>query len=216
MLMWSAKWLGQSKIRSSAIIDFPLFKKNPQSDLEITKAIWPLMNEADIIIGHNSNNFDLKWINGCFILHGIKPPSPYKTIDTYKELNKNARFVSHSLKYSCKKLGIGAKEETGGFPLWKKCMDGHKPSFSKMRRYCMNDTRITEQLYLALKPYISSHPNMNLYNGSEGCPLCGSNNILHEGFIQAVSYKRKRFSCKDCGKWFSSSEVVSISRWRKA
>jgi len=214
MLCWSVKWLGK-KIVSRSLLDFPAqFKKDPRSDYYLAKEIWPFIDRADIIVGHNSDNFDLKWINGLFILHGLPQPSPYRKVDTYKSLNKYARFISHSLKYACRKLSVGHKMDTGGFDLWPKCMDGDEKAMKKMVRYCESDTKITEKLYVKLRPSIQNHPNMNVYEGGNGCPLCMSINMRANGKRYSMAGFKQGYVCGDCGKRFTLGKTITNTETR--
>ena len=70
VLCWCAKWLDKKEIMSDALINYPsYFKKNPRCDKKIAESIWKLVNEADIVVTHNGNNFDLRWINTLFVKH---------------------------------------------------------------------------------------------------------------------------------------------------
>src|SRR3546814_6332122 len=54
-------------------------------DVDITAKLIALLDEADVVIGQNSDRFDLPTINGRALVAGLKPPSPYKTVDTRSE-----------------------------------------------------------------------------------------------------------------------------------
>jgi len=81
---WVAKWLGDNKIISKALPDYPGYMPGSYDDRALIQDLWNLFNEADVIIAHNGDQFDIKVATGRFILHGLKPPSPFKTIDTKK------------------------------------------------------------------------------------------------------------------------------------
>lgn len=211
MLCWAAKWLGSKEIMSSALIDFPKeYKKNPENDKPILQKLWSLLDEADIVIGHNALDFDTRKANARFIINGMKPPSPYKVIDTLKVARKYFYFTSNKLTDLGKYLKVGEKIDTGGFKLWKNCMNGDKKSWEIMIKYNKHDIILLEDVYLKLRPYIMQHPNLGTLIDSERavCPKCSSCNIQYRGHTYTSSKKYRRFICSDCGGW--SREVTSI------
>lgn len=203
MLCWSAKWLGEEKIYSSALIDFPKeYKKNKENDKMILKNLWILLDSADVVIGHNMKAFDVRKANARFIMNNMPPPSPFKVIDTLLAARQYFFFTSNKLNDLSKYLNIGSKVSTGGFQLWKKCMDGDKESWKKMVAYNKQDVLLTEKVYLKLRPYIANHPNLTVYTDETNqCPKCNSENIKKEGFAYTDVSKYQRYSCKDCGGW---------------
>lgn len=205
LLCWSAKWLGEKQIFSSSLIDFPeSYAKNPENDKLVLQKLWKLLDEADIICGHNIVSFDCRKINARFIMNGMKPPSPYKTIDTLLAARKHFFFTSNKLNDLGKYLKVGEKVDTGGFKLWRQCMLGNKTAWRKMVKYCRHDISLTEKVYLKLRPYIEQHPNLNLYSDEfrENCPKCGSNKTKKKGFAYTVAGKYQQYQCNDCGGWF--------------
>jgi hypothetical protein len=205
MLCWSAKWLGEKKIYSSALVDFPEeYKKNPESDVKILKTLWDLLDEADIVIAHNGRKFDVRKANARFIMNNMPPPSPYKIIDTLSEARKHFFFTSNKLGDLGKYLGVGTKMDTGGFELWRQCMYGNKKAWKKMVSYCKQDIKVLERVYLKLRPYMNTHPNLGVYTEelADGCPKCSSQKIQKRGFLYTNVAKYQRYQCTDCGGWF--------------
>ena len=211
VLCWSAKWLDNKEIMSDCLINYPsTFKRDRTNDKKVAESIWKLLDEADIVIGHNSNNFDLKWLNTIFLRNGIKPPSTYQTIDTYRQLKANFRFLSNKLEFSSRELGIGHKIKHEGFDLWIKCMRGELKPFARMVKYCKHDVELCEELYKEIRPFIKNHPNLVLYenNTEMQCPNCGSKNFKKKGFSYTRASKFQRFICreKNCGTSFRGRE----------
>ena len=165
------------------------------------RAAWPLLNEADIIVGHNIDQFDIKKLNTRFLMHKMDPPSPYKTVDTLKIARRHFAFTSNKLNDLGEMLGLGKKIDTGGFKLWEECLDGKKSSWKKMVAYCSQDVRLLERVYHALLPYASGMPNIAVYKDEKVCPKCGSNKIVQQGFSYTTSAKFQRWICQDCGSW---------------
>lgn len=194
---YAAKWLGEP-VFAKALPDFKGYKANSYDDEAITKELWKLLDEADIVVAHNGDDFDIKVIKGRFIVHGLLPPAPFKTVDT-KKLAKVARFNSNKLDDLGKLLGIGQKIKTD-FSLWKGCIEGDENSWKKMIKYNKLDVILLEKLYLRLRPFARTHPNMALY-GDAKCPKCGGSSIQFRGFAVTTTRKYRRFACNDCGSW---------------
>jgi hypothetical protein len=212
MLCWSAKWLGSKEIMSSALVDFPKnYKKNPEDDKLILQKLWTLLDSADIVVAHNGKNFDVRKSNARFVMNDMPPPSPYKIVDTLLEARKNFFFTSNKLNDLGKYLKVGQKVETGGFKLWKQCMSGDLSAWKKMVTYCKNDIILLEKIYLKLRPFMNTHPNLNIYNNNDApkCPKCGSDHIAKEGYSYTDVCKYQRFSCRNCNGWFRGRDNLN-------
>lgn len=156
---------------------------------------------------HNCKQFDIKWANRAFIKYELKPPSPYKVIDTLTMARSYFKFNSNRLNDLGQFLGVGSKLETGGFDLWKRCMLGDKKAFKKMCQYNRQDVVLLEKVYLKLRPYMHNHPVISTQN-SFICPICGSSHLQSRGFIQLSGgvFRKRRYQCQECGKWCSGEQ----------
>lgn len=203
ILCWAAKWLDSKEIISSALPDFAEYKKNPENDKEVLLKLKELLDKADIVIAHNGINFDRKKVNARFIYHGITPPSPYRMIDTLAVCRKEFAFTSNRLNDVGQFLKVGKKLDTGGFQLWKNCLEGDLKAWDKMVRYCKRDISLLEKVYLVLRPFISQHPNVNLEDDRPTCPKCGHDKVVFRGYAYTSVSKFKRFKCCSpiCGGW---------------
>jgi len=198
MLCWAAKWLGEKTIMSSALYEHKGYDKDKTSDKHILNDLWALLNEADIVIAHNGKKFDVKKSNARFIRHGITPPSPYRIIDTLTEARKSCMFMSNTLNELGRVLGVGKKIRTGGFDLWLDCMAGDTKAWKKMVRYCKQDVVLLEKVYLKLRPYMATHPNLSVISHNTSCGKCGSKNLQRRGYIYTNAGKKHRYQCNGC------------------
>lgn len=206
--LWSIswKWYGEKKIYHKNITDFPLYKKDRYSDKVLTEFIWNLVNEADIVICHNGNAFDTKYITGRFAHHKLGQPRPYKKIDTKLLFKKYLNEDSNSLKDICFKHNLPHKLETGGEKLWQDCEHGDLKAIKKMEGYNNGDVVSLESAYLFILPFIENHPNIALMLGERSaCSNCGSKNVKKEGFNYTRVSKQQQWSCKDCHSWHNSN-----------
>jgi DNA polymerase elongation subunit (family B) len=197
-LTWSAKWLFDKKVMSDKLTSREAVK---QDDKRIIKNLWAILDQADIVIAHNGDQFDIPKINTRFIIHGFNPPSPYQTIDTLKTLRKNFGFSSNKLDHVNAMLQLRKKIDTGGFELWDKCYKGDAEALAKMEKYNINDVRILEETYLRLRPWIKPHPNIALYILDElnRCPSCGCDKLNPDGTYFTYANKFEGYRCTNCG-----------------
>lgn len=211
LLSFAYMWLSDEKVHVKALPDYKLYKKEPQSDFCLVADLWKLFDEADVIIAHNGDGFDIKMANAAFMKHGLKPPEPYKTVDTLKVARQKFRFNSNKLDDLGDLLKLGRKVKTGGFDLWLGCLKGDKASWKLMKEYNGQDVVLLKDVYLKLRPWMTNHPNFNLGRDVNCCPVCQSNHLQSRGFGITATTKYQRYQCQDCGKWSrGANEKVGV------
>lgn len=199
IMSFAAKWLGQAEIYYS--------ESRGTNDKYIVKQLYDLLDEADIVVAHHGDKFDLPTIIGRGVVHGFSPPSPYHTVDTRKVAYKHLRLVSNSLANLCEELDLPRKQKHGKFPgfeLWLECLANNDEAWAEMKDYNIQDVISLEALYLRLLPYISNHPNVHYPEQAEEvvCPKCGSHNIQWRGYwYSKAGLCYHKFQCMDCGGW---------------
>lgn len=205
IMMIGYKWLGDKRPSLESLHYDKNFIKDRHNDKPLAKLAYALLDEADIVIAHNGDSFDIKHLNSLFLRHIGRPPSPFKSVDTLTASRSNFYENSHKLNDQCSRYGIGSKAETGGFELWKECYlsDNPKKHYDKMAKYCKHDVELLEGWYFKIRPFIKKHPNVALYSSDEAmrCEVCGSTHINLEGYAYLASGKYHRYSCKSCGHW---------------
>lgn len=203
LLSVSAKWLGSSKV-------LYLDQRNAKpvsNDRKLLQFAWDLMNEADVLLTQNGISFDAKKLNARFILNGMKPPSPYRHIDTLRLARKQFALTSNKLAYMseqlCTKNRKLSSKRFPGFELWKACLDGNPKAWAEMERYNKADVLALEELYRKLQPWDST-VNLSVYFDHESPQCdCGSFNLIRQGYKVTNAGKYPRLQCRDCGAWMS-------------
>lgn len=196
LLCFGYKWLG-GKTKVKALKDY--------KEKDLVMELWKLFDEADVLVAHNGNNFDIKKANALFLKYNIKPPSPYKKLDTLQVARRYFKFDSNKLNDLGEYLDLGKKINTGGFDLWLGCMNNDKKAWKKMIQYNKQDVELLEKVYLRMRPFIETHPNIALMEGELlACPNCGSTNINRRGYRYSRVNKFARWRCMDCCSWHSS------------
>lgn len=175
--------------------------------LEMLEGAWNVLDQSDAVCGWNSKSFDVKRLNAEFVIAGMPPPSPFKQIDLMLVVKKHFRFASNKLAFVSKALGLEGKVSHEGHGLWVKCLEGDEAAWKLFRRYCVRDVDLLPKLYDKLLPWITDHPNLNLFDGS-GCPNCGSPNLTKQGFSYTGVGKFQRYKCGNCGTWTKESKRI--------
>ena len=199
---WAAKWLFDDEIMGERVSYEEAFAR---TDRSILGGIWKLMNEADIVVWQNGERFDSKKLNSKFIENKFPPPTKFLSVDTLKTAKEVFGFTYNRLDELGQKLGIGKKIDMT-FVDWKNCLTNNQPAddaLEYMLTYCKRDiSPLLEDVYLAMLPYIKSHPNLNLYTNHDKdvCPKCESTDLKwNEKFYATSQGLWDSFRCGACG-----------------
>lgn len=203
MCGFSAKWLNGKQITDSISLD-KKYKPGYRDDTRIIRHLWELLNEADIVVAHFGDGFDLPYVRACFARIGLNPPAPFKSVDTKKECARIFHFGgAYTLDHCCSYFGLERKLPTGGYDLWRDCMNGDPIAWKHMMKYNAHDVQVLEQLYLKILPWIA-HPAVAWE--AEKCPRCGSDHIQSRGVAKSKTHWYKRYQCVACGGWISGTK----------
>jgi len=205
---FSYRWYGEKKARW-------LSEHHDGADAMHDK-LWELLDEADIVIGYNSQRFDTPWITGELILRGKTPPSPFRQIDLYRVSRQHMRLLSGKLDYLSLRLLEDRKVKHEGIGLWKACLEGDGAAWNRMRRYGLKDTDLMIPIYEILRPWIKTHPNLAVGSEEAICTRCESTDLQRRGFDYRTTGSYQRYVCKSCGGWMTGSHRVATTALRSA
>jgi uncharacterized protein YprB with RNaseH-like and TPR domain len=198
------KWEGDEKVYS-------LTWDNDQDDKKMLEKFVVIANEADELVGHNGDKYDLAWVRTRCLFHGISMFPNYVTIDTLKQARSKFRFNSNKLDYIGKFLGLGEKIHTS-FDLWKDIvLNKDKQALEDMVTYCKGDVELLEKIYNKMSSYFphKTHLGVTEGEGKASCPGCASTNMVYSRKrISALGTFRIQLQCKDCGKYHTVSNRV--------
>lgn len=202
VLSWAAKWYHDSP--EEIMYMDQRNAKDINDDKKILKEIWKLLDEADIVVGQNSKAFDIKKLNARFIMHGMKPPSSFRQIDTKIIAKRHFAFTSNKLEYMTDKLCTKYKKlkhgKFPGFSMWAECMKGNIEAWEEMEEYNKYDVLSLEELYEILLPWDDSI-NFTMYFEDDVCS-CGNTEFKKNGFYYTNASKFQKYKCKNCGTEF--------------
>lgn len=199
ILCWSAKWLFEPEIMGQTVTPKEAINRTQDS---ILGGIWDLMSQAKIIVTQNGIKFDIKKLNTKFIKSGYPPPSQYMNVDTLKVAKDKFSFTYNSLEELGREiLGVEEGKIKMNMADWRECVTGSQEHLDKMLFYCKNDVApLLEDVYLAELPWITSHPNLNLFttHDKEVCPNCESQDLVWNEEYMTPQGVWEGFRCKSC------------------
>jgi DNA polymerase elongation subunit (family B) len=114
---WS--WVGEDKVQSKVCGPLGLFGK-PELRAEMLKPLLAAIEEADLVIGHNIERFDLPLVNAECMRLDLPPIKKIAVWDTMRLLR------SKGFKKGQDNLGVLFKTENQKLPLnWQEWQDGY-------------------------------------------------------------------------------------------
>lgn len=198
ILCFAAKFHGERKVHFSAEWE--------DGERKMLRKARDLLDEADAVLGWNSDRFDTRWLNGQFAKHGMNRPSPYTKVDVMKSARHFLCLPSYKLDFVAQFLGVGQKVRTGGFDLWTDVLNGDAKARALMRRYNIADTKLTEAVFDRLRQngWVKGLPN-HAIDGGHVCPHCGSDRLQARGFNHSKTRRYQRWQCRECHGWSQST-----------
>lgn len=155
IICWSAAWVTDKPplIRSGCVTQR---EARQGRDKRCLKDLWELMDNADYIVGHNSNKFDLKKINTRFLLNRLSAPLQYGQIDTLALARKHFAADSNALEHWSLLLG-GKPKDDMRMEDWKRiCLTGDNATLRRMTRYNRGDVREGIKVFKEFRTWIES------------------------------------------------------------
>lgn len=165
----SYKWLGDDQIYNLQ------WDKN-HDDKFLLEQFIQVLNEADLIVAHNGERYDLKFIKTRAIYHGLEMLLNYPQFDTLKVAKKKFNFNSNKLDYISEFLGFENKIKTD-MKLWDDIIFKSCPkAMDEMIRYCNMDVELLEKVYNKLSYWEGPKYHINAEDKTSS-PISGNYNL---------------------------------------
>lgn len=197
------KWEGAKKTH---ILHWGLEEQNSENMIQ---EFGKVVEDADVVIGHNWDAFDKKQINTQRLMHSLPPISWPTSEDTLKLMRRQFYFTSFKLDYLAKTLlGVGKNPMTLQDWLdvtYKKC----PKAFNKMLKYCKKDVEILESVWKKVYTHLDIPANRSLimHGHKAACPYCGSFHTISKGYRTTKSGRYQRLQCESCGGSFKDPRM---------
>ena len=194
------KWAGKREVHHLE------WDKN-QCEKKMLLEFMKVMNEADEIVAHNGDKFDIAWIRTICAKYEIPMPPTYQSIDTLKKCRSLFRFHSNRLDYVAKFFGLERKGKTQ-FQWWVDItLNNCQATMAKMVKYCKRDVRVLEKVFDRLNPYMPHRTALS--KDARECPECGGRRVKANHILSAAGVEKYNMYCKHgCGKY----QVVAASK----
>lgn len=208
VLCFAAKWDDEDEV---------MFHAEWRDRGRMIRAAHRLLDEADAVVGWNSQRFDTRWFNAEFQRAGMRRPTPYRNVDLMRSQKRDCFMMSNKLESRRRWLGKGGKVDTGGFSLWAGCMDGDRESRRLMEEYNRHDVLITAEEFDGMRAggWVRNLPNLSLLGGHV-CPNCGSDRLHAHKPYRAETRRYALWVCDDCGTASRSTKCEPGSAKLKA
>ena len=200
------KWQGERTVQCVATFN--------GDDTSVCEALSRAIKTADVIVAHNGNRFDSRFLATRLLYHRLPPIQPAQKIDTCLVAKHQLLFNCNKLDYLGQFLGVG-KKQVHPPGLWLRALKYDRKAIEHLMSYNKQDVRLLERVYRKLRPYIPDHLNRQLITGGLNCPRCGSKHISRNGVRHAITRSYARWQCQACGGWFRDVKPLSKStKWR--
>lgn len=197
------KWEGEKAVHS-------LTWDEQQNDRAMLERFMEVADQADELVAHNGDGFDMPWLKTRCIYHDLPTLPAYKTVDTLQWARRRFLFNSNRLDYIARFLGMGGKIKTE-FGLWKSIvLENDREALGRMVKYCKRDVALLEQVWRKMAAHVPHKTHAGVMAGKDKwtCPHDGSENVrTARGFrVTANGSKRYQMQCLDCNRSYSISE----------
>jgi len=199
------RWEGSSKTYS--------LTWDSGNDRQMLTDFSEVINDADEMIAHNGDSFDLRWFNARRLINELEPIPYPKTVDTLKMARKHFALNSNRLDYLGKLLFGSGKVKTD-FDLWKSVIDNDEKALNKMVRYCKRDVILLEHVWNKLRDYDVPKTHAAVLASGDVrhrwmCPHCGSDHVKKSKTrITARGMKQHQMNCLECNRYYSIANNV--------
>jgi hypothetical protein len=196
---WSYDPPGPSRIRNSL-------------ERDMVEQAWHLFDEADVIVAHHGDRFDIPKMNAKFVQYGLGMPAPSLSIDTKKIASRHFKFTRNNLGELGQDLGLGDKDHIPMMDLQFDIIFGRngKKPWDTMRKYNLRDIELLRDVFNVLRPATKLPVNHH-----EGCVHCGSVNYQKRGVRRMRSgMTYQQYQCNDCGTYFRAAKRLDSPEFR--
>lgn len=134
--------------------DDPEFRhEDPINDQKLVAAIRDNCELADIIVGHNSKLFDIKFLNARLIHWNERPYIPGWSLDSMWVV-RSALRTSSKLDNVQKHLGLPESKTPVDWDTWARAQAGYRKAMDEVVVHCEQDVKVLAQAMRRLKPYV--------------------------------------------------------------
>lgn len=138
--------------------------------------IWPLLEQADALVGYNSNHFDIPLLNKYY----PGDLTQIKSIDLLEDIRKS---IGRRLRLdSIAQATVGAKKSANGLQAVRWWREG---KIDEIKKYCEQDVKVTKKIF----DYALKHGHVKFKDGSRNreIPLDTSHWLIKDESVMTHS-----------------------------
>lgn len=208
LLCVGLKWAHERKPRVFRVDETYEWKKDKTDDTGLLNAIEPYILEADVVVHHFGDIYDLPFIQTRRLMKGFGPLPDVATVDTWRIARKKLKFHSNRLDAIINSLGCPFQKTPVLWDGWMKAMAGDTKAINYVVEHCRQDILSLEWVYNKLKAFWPHHPTMISWEEKGRlCPLCAKQSGVKRGTRRCASRIFARINCKNCGRWWKGEEI---------
>lgn len=207
MICWVAKYYGEPEVHFASV-----YHDGVEGMLS---RLHELLSETDVLVTYNGKSFDEKHIRRAFVEAGLAPLPPFHSLDLIQTVRRSFRFASNKLDHVSDTLLGSRKVSHSGQSLWNACLYGEgreqERAWETMRRYNIQDVRLTERLLGVLVPYLGPTQAVLGRYASDPfcCPRCGNDQLSRDGVDRSLARPAQLWRCRRC-RGYSRSQGAGL------
>lgn len=198
-----------------AVWDMPAYKGkwNLKAQKEFTVFLRDLIHEPDVLVGQNSDDFDIKKVNTSCMMFKINPPRKNVSYDTKKLAGKYGYEPTKKLAYIGPKYTENGKITHEGVELYIKARAGDKKAQKELEAYNKMDAVITRDLFFGTYYPFIVREEVKTENKKQ-CPFCGGHDTQRRGTAPYSGSIHRRYQCLTCAvtnekSWFYGEKSIN-------
>ncbi len=134
-------------------------RKTSQEKILLTNLLKRL-EKYDVIVTWAGNGFDVPFLTTRLLKHGLNPRVflAKTCLDLNEVVKRHLRLTFTYLDHVCEFFNIERRNVLMGLDvpfLYVKAMEGDRSALRRIREHCIDDLRVTRELFLRLKPLLS-------------------------------------------------------------
>ena len=137
------------------IDQFKEYKKTPWEDRRVAEETRNMLEGVHVLVGYNTFNFDIPFLNSRLIAHNLKVLSPtVKHVDLISVARHRLRLHSNRLDSLLEHLGTRERKTPLEPELWRRSAAGDTQAMDKIVEHNIMDVVSLEEAFFRLLPFL--------------------------------------------------------------
>ena len=144
------------EIKTFRADDYPAWKKNRVYIKPLIRDLLKYLDDFDILVAHNGEGFDKRFINTVALKYRLKPlPRNKKTVDPVILARRYLRFGRNNLNHIIHTLKVKTLKTPLDVAVWQAAVfNGDRRAMDKVVKHCRHDVLSLAEVYHRFRPLI--------------------------------------------------------------